>query len=85
MARLQNSIIFKAATSLDFQEDMIGSINMLLCGKQPDFNSTNMTLSLQSPRQMANNRSISTTGNSSGKCCCKVIFKARAVTKHLSQ
>uniref|UniRef100_A0A8D3AFJ7 P-type phospholipid transporter n=1 Tax=Scophthalmus maximus TaxID=52904 RepID=A0A8D3AFJ7_SCOMX len=49
---LQNSIIFKAATTLDFQEDMIGSINMLLCGKQPDFNSTNMTLSLQSPRQM---------------------------------
>uniref|UniRef100_A0A8D3AFE0 P-type phospholipid transporter n=1 Tax=Scophthalmus maximus TaxID=52904 RepID=A0A8D3AFE0_SCOMX len=50
--KLQNSIIFKAATTLDFQEDMIGSINMLLCGKQPDFNSTNMTLSLQSPRQM---------------------------------
>ncbi|XP_035501650.2 phospholipid-transporting ATPase ABCA1 isoform X2 [Scophthalmus maximus] len=69
MARLQNSIIFKAATTLDFQEDMIGSINMLLCGKQPDFNSTNMTLSLQSPRQMANNRSISTTGNSSDAFC----------------
>uniref|UniRef100_A0A4W6E0C7 P-type phospholipid transporter n=1 Tax=Lates calcarifer TaxID=8187 RepID=A0A4W6E0C7_LATCA len=66
---LQNSMIFKAASSLNFQEDMIGSVNMLLCGKQPDFNSTNMTLSLRSPRQTANDESISITGNSSDAFC----------------
>ncbi|KAM6909437.1 phospholipid-transporting ATPase ABCA1 [Xenentodon cancila] len=69
MTRLQNSVIFKAAGSLDFQEDMFGSVNMLLCGKQPNFNSTNMTLSLPSPRQMANNKSISIMGNSSDAFC----------------
>uniref|UniRef100_A0A3Q3Q5W3 ABC transporter domain-containing protein n=1 Tax=Monopterus albus TaxID=43700 RepID=A0A3Q3Q5W3_MONAL len=42
---LQSSMVFKAATSLDFQVDMIGSFNMLLCGKQSNFNSTNMTFS----------------------------------------
>uniref|UniRef100_A0A8C4INI3 P-type phospholipid transporter n=1 Tax=Dicentrarchus labrax TaxID=13489 RepID=A0A8C4INI3_DICLA len=70
MARLQNSEIFKAASSLDFQRDMIGSINMLLCEQRPDFNSTNMPVSLSSPRQMANNKAISIMGimgNSSGK------------------
>uniref|UniRef100_A0A4W6E1W5 P-type phospholipid transporter n=1 Tax=Lates calcarifer TaxID=8187 RepID=A0A4W6E1W5_LATCA len=69
VTRLQNSMIFKAASSLNFQEDMIGSVNMLLCGKQPDFNSTNMTLSLRSPRQTANDESISITGNSSDAFC----------------
>ncbi|GLD53697.1 ATP-binding cassette sub-family A member 1-like isoform X1, partial [Lates japonicus] len=69
VARLQNSMIFNAASSLNFQEDMIGSVNMLLCGKQPDFNSTNMTLSLRSPRQTANDESISITGNSSDAFC----------------
>lgn len=77
MARLQGSKIFKAASSLNFQEDMIGSISMLLCGKQPDINSTKMTLSLRSPRQVVNNKSISIMGNSSGKCCNKVLFKAK--------
>uniref|UniRef100_A0A3P9ATS2 P-type phospholipid transporter n=1 Tax=Maylandia zebra TaxID=106582 RepID=A0A3P9ATS2_9CICH len=67
VARLQNSTAFKAASSLNFQGDLIGSINMFLCGKQPDSNSTNMTLGLLSPRQMANKTSISITGNSSGK------------------
>ncbi|XP_044040431.1 phospholipid-transporting ATPase ABCA1-like isoform X2 [Siniperca chuatsi] len=69
MARLQNSMIFKAASSLDFQRDMIGSINMLLCEKQPGFNSTNMPISLRSPRQMANNESTSIMGNSSDAFC----------------
>ncbi|XP_061566340.1 phospholipid-transporting ATPase ABCA1-like [Cololabis saira] len=69
MNRLQNSVVFKAAGSLDFQEDMFGSVNMLLCGKQASFNSTNMTLSLPSPRQMANNESISIMGNSSDAFC----------------
>ncbi|XP_045920999.1 phospholipid-transporting ATPase ABCA1-like isoform X1 [Micropterus dolomieu] len=69
MARLQNSMIFKAASSLDFQRDMIGSINMLLCEKQSDFNSTNMTISFRSPRQMANNRSNFIMSNSSDAFC----------------
>ncbi|KAF3697971.1 ATP-binding cassette sub-family A member 7 [Channa argus] len=69
LSRLQNLMIFKAASSLDFQEDMIGSINMLLCGRRPDFNSTKMTLSIGSPRQVANNKSISITGNSSDSFC----------------
>lgn len=77
VARLQNSTAFKAASSLDFQGDLIGSINMFLCGKQPDSNSTNMTLGLLSPRQMANKTSISITGNSSGKCCSKLLYKAK--------
>ncbi|XP_041841062.1 phospholipid-transporting ATPase ABCA1-like isoform X2 [Melanotaenia boesemani] len=69
VARLQRTTIFKTADSLDFEADSFGSINMLLCGKQPNFNSTNMTLSLPSPRQMANNKSISITGNSSDAFC----------------
>uniref|UniRef100_A0A7N9AR62 P-type phospholipid transporter n=1 Tax=Mastacembelus armatus TaxID=205130 RepID=A0A7N9AR62_9TELE len=69
MARLQNSMVFRAAGSLDFQENIIGSINMLLCGKQPDFNSPNMTLNLRLSRQVANNKSISIMGNSSDTFC----------------
>ncbi|KAM9425735.1 phospholipid-transporting ATPase ABCA1 [Pholidichthys leucotaenia] len=82
LARLQNSPIFKKATSLDFQDDMIGSINMLLCGKQPDFNSTNMTLSLLSPRQMANKKSISITGNSLD-AFCQTLVDTLEGTPHL--
>ncbi|XP_053199909.1 phospholipid-transporting ATPase ABCA1-like [Scomber japonicus] len=69
VARLQSSTIFKAASSLDFREDMIGSINMLLCGKKPDFNSTNITLSLPSSRQTANNQSASIMNNGSDPFC----------------
>uniref|UniRef100_A0A665XFV1 P-type phospholipid transporter n=1 Tax=Echeneis naucrates TaxID=173247 RepID=A0A665XFV1_ECHNA len=68
MARLQNSMIFEAARSLDLQDNMIGSVNMLLCGSQPDFNSTNMTLSLSSPGQMAYSP-FSMMGNSSDAFC----------------
>ncbi|XP_078132552.1 phospholipid-transporting ATPase ABCA1 isoform X5 [Sander vitreus] len=62
MARLQNSTILKAASSLDFQKDMIGSINMLLCEKQ-----TNISLRLL--RQMDNKKSVFITGNSSDAFC----------------
>ncbi|XP_031707233.1 phospholipid-transporting ATPase ABCA1 isoform X1 [Anarrhichthys ocellatus] len=62
MARLQNSMIFKAAGSLDFQKDMIGSINMLLCGKQP-------AISLRSPRRMDNKANVSIPSNSSDAFC----------------
>ncbi|XP_028420639.1 ATP-binding cassette sub-family A member 1 isoform X1 [Perca flavescens] len=62
MARLQNSMILKAASSLDFQKNMIGSINMLLCEKQPNIN-----LSLQ--QQMGNNSSVFISGNSSDGFC----------------
>ncbi|XP_068444522.1 phospholipid-transporting ATPase ABCA1-like [Clinocottus analis] len=62
MTRLQNSMIFKAAGSLDFQKNMIGSINMLLCGKKP-------AISLNSTRPMDNNTSFSFTSNSSDAFC----------------
>ncbi|XP_031140894.1 phospholipid-transporting ATPase ABCA1-like isoform X1 [Sander lucioperca] len=62
MARLQNSMILKAASSLDFQKDMIGSINMLLCEKQPN-------ISLRLLRQMDNKKSVFITGNSSDAFC----------------
>lgn len=60
-------MVFKAATSLDFQDDMIGSINLLLCGKKAD-NATKMPFSLRSPRQTAKNMSVSNEGNNSSKC-----------------
>ncbi|XP_028998112.1 phospholipid-transporting ATPase ABCA1-like [Betta splendens] len=69
VARLQSSQVFTAARSLDFQGDMTGSISMLLCGKQPDINSTKMTLSLRSPRQVVNSKSIFVTGNASETFC----------------
>ncbi|XP_047448746.1 phospholipid-transporting ATPase ABCA1-like isoform X2 [Mugil cephalus] len=67
--RLQNSMSFKAASSLDFQQDVIGSINMLLCGRQADLDSTNVTVSFPSSGQMANNNSASIMGNSSDAFC----------------
>ncbi|KAM4564931.1 phospholipid-transporting ATPase ABCA1 [Fundulus diaphanus] len=69
VVRLQNSVNFKAAESLNFQEDMFGSVNMLLCGKQPNYNSTSMTFSFPSPAQMANNMSPSRMDNSSDAFC----------------
>ncbi|XP_015239544.1 PREDICTED: retinal-specific ATP-binding cassette transporter-like, partial [Cyprinodon variegatus] len=60
---------FKAIESLNFQEDMFGSINMLLCEQQPNNNFTNMTFSLPSPTQMANSMSSSSTGNNSDAFC----------------
>ncbi|XP_041821372.1 phospholipid-transporting ATPase ABCA1-like [Chelmon rostratus] len=69
MARLQNSVIFEAASALDFQRDMIGSVNMLLCGIPSDFNSTNMHISSQSRRQMVNSEPISIMNSSSDAFC----------------
>uniref|UniRef100_A0AAQ4P0T4 P-type phospholipid transporter n=1 Tax=Gasterosteus aculeatus aculeatus TaxID=481459 RepID=A0AAQ4P0T4_GASAC len=66
MTRLQNSMVFEAASSLDFQKDMIGSISMLLCGKPPD-------ISLSSPRQMDNKTSVSITSNSSDAFCQNLV------------
>ncbi|XP_070849905.1 phospholipid-transporting ATPase ABCA1-like [Chaetodon trifascialis] len=65
MVRLQNSVIFKAASALDFQGDMIGSVNMLLCDNQSDFNSTKMSISLRT----ANSKASSIMGNSSDAFC----------------
>uniref|UniRef100_UPI003AADC61F phospholipid-transporting ATPase ABCA1-like n=1 Tax=Centroberyx gerrardi TaxID=166262 RepID=UPI003AADC61F len=73
MTKLQNSMLFKAAGLLDFQEDMIGSINMLLCGKESDFNSTNVTLSLPTSRQTANNESIS-SNSSKPRAFCQTLI-----------
>lgn len=68
MTNLQNSMILEAAGSLDFRTDTIGSINMLLCGKQNDHNSTNMTFSLPSSGRTADDEPNSIMSNSSGKC-----------------
>ncbi|XP_062240484.1 phospholipid-transporting ATPase ABCA1-like [Platichthys flesus] len=73
MARLQNSMVFQAAGSLNFQEDLIGSVNMLLCGDQPDLNSSSMTVNLRSPGRMDNNESIPVTGNSSDAFCQSLV------------
>ena len=70
LARLQNSMILKAADALDFQRDMFGSIGTLLCKTQTDSNSTKMPFTLRSPRSMHHNMANS-MGNSSGKCCSK--------------
>lgn len=66
MVRLQNSVVFRAVSELDFQQDMVGSINMLMCSRQQESNSSNMYTSLRSPKQMAN-RAGSAAGNISGE------------------
>lgn len=74
---------FKATESLDFREDMFGSVNMLLCGKQPNYNFTKMTFGFPSPTQMANNMSTSSMGNSSGRCRRDAISLRHAVAQIL--
>uniref|UniRef100_A0A3P9PUU7 P-type phospholipid transporter n=1 Tax=Poecilia reticulata TaxID=8081 RepID=A0A3P9PUU7_POERE len=69
VVRLRNSMNFKAAESLDFREDMFGSVNMLLCGKQPNYKLTKMTFGFPSSTQMTNNMSASSMGNSSDAFC----------------
>uniref|UniRef100_A0A3B3WR13 P-type phospholipid transporter n=1 Tax=Poecilia mexicana TaxID=48701 RepID=A0A3B3WR13_9TELE len=73
VVRLRNSMNFKAAESLDFRDDMFGSVNMLLCGKQPNLNFTKMTFGFPSPTQMANNTSASSMGNSSDAFCQSLV------------
>uniref|UniRef100_A0A3P8V611 P-type phospholipid transporter n=1 Tax=Cynoglossus semilaevis TaxID=244447 RepID=A0A3P8V611_CYNSE len=53
LVRLQASAVFQEARELNFQQDMIGSFNMLLCGEQPDFSSNVMTLISRSSTQMS--------------------------------
>ncbi|XP_075999903.1 phospholipid-transporting ATPase ABCA1 [Genypterus blacodes] len=71
--RLHNSMLFKASSLLDFQRDMIGSINKLLCGMQSDFNSTNATFALPSISQVARNSSVPISNNSSDDFCQTLI------------
>lgn len=68
VARLQNSMIFKAAGSLDFQNDMMGSMNMLLCKRRSNVNSTEAYSSSRSSRQTANTL-MSIMENSSDNFC----------------
>uniref|UniRef100_A0A3Q3WL83 ABC transporter domain-containing protein n=1 Tax=Mola mola TaxID=94237 RepID=A0A3Q3WL83_MOLML len=37
---LQNSMVFRAASELDFQRDTVGSFSILMCDNRPDFNSS---------------------------------------------
>ncbi|XP_056156372.1 phospholipid-transporting ATPase ABCA1-like [Lampris incognitus] len=73
LTKLRASMLFKSASVLDFQEDMIGSINTLLCGKESDFNSTNTTLHLLTSRQVENNKSVSGVNNNSSAFCQTLI------------
>lgn len=65
----QNSPVLSAARSLDFQRDMIGSVNMLLCGKQPSSNSTNMTRTSRSSTQRAGKDLLTSMNNGSDAFC----------------
>lgn len=70
MSALQRSEALKRAQSLNFREDMTGSVNMLFCGKQSDFNSTKARSSSFN-RQMndtANDESGSTKNSSDAFC-----------------
>ncbi|XP_008325095.1 ATP-binding cassette sub-family A member 1 isoform X1 [Cynoglossus semilaevis] len=69
LVRLQASAVFQEARELNFQQDMIGSFNMLLCGEQPDFSSNVMTLISRSSTQMSGFQSIFITGNTSDDFC----------------
>ncbi|CAJ1086292.1 LOW QUALITY PROTEIN: phospholipid-transporting ATPase ABCA1-like [Xyrichtys novacula] len=69
VARLQNSMILKAAGSLDFREDMVGSVNMLFCERLSDVNSTKMYASSRASEPTANNNLMSMMGNSSDDFC----------------
>uniref|UniRef100_A0A8C5F8I5 ABC transporter domain-containing protein n=1 Tax=Gadus morhua TaxID=8049 RepID=A0A8C5F8I5_GADMO len=66
-ARLQQSAAFQAARSLDFRANMMGSINLMLCGKTVDFNSTNATRPRINARETTASVWNSST-NSSGFC-----------------
>ncbi|XP_075891700.1 phospholipid-transporting ATPase ABCA1 [Nelusetta ayraudi] len=68
MARLQNSAVFRAARELDFQRDMIGSINLLMCSRGTDSNSTNRDASLRSLGQIANTARFPVGNNSDAFC-----------------
>ncbi|XP_054656668.1 phospholipid-transporting ATPase ABCA1-like isoform X9 [Dunckerocampus dactyliophorus] len=71
--RLQNSGIVQLSSSLEFQGDMIGSINMLLCGWQLDTNSTNVTLATPETRQVLSNQSVSSEHNTSSSFCQSLV------------
>ncbi|CAL8327347.1 unnamed protein product [Lota lota] len=67
MARLRGTAAFKAAGSLNFRANMMGSINLILCGKNIDFNSTNATRPRIDVRESSSSVWNSST-NSSGFC-----------------
>ncbi|XP_034091957.1 phospholipid-transporting ATPase ABCA1-like isoform X2 [Gymnodraco acuticeps] len=79
VARLQSSMIFQAASALDFRADMMGSINMLLCGKQPDVN-----MSRSSPPLTDNKEPVSiAAGNSSADAFCQTLVETLEETPGL--
>lgn len=74
IAALQNSEVLRAASELNFSEDMFGSFNTLLCGQQPDSNSTNTTSAFQGfggrQNDTDSNDTLAGTGNrNSSKFC----------------
>ncbi|XP_061768543.1 phospholipid-transporting ATPase ABCA1-like isoform X2 [Nerophis ophidion] len=71
--RLQNSGILQVSSRWDFQGDMIGSINMLLCGRQLDSNSTNVTSAAPETRRVLSNQSVSSEHNTSTSFCQSLV------------
>ncbi|XP_014062403.2 phospholipid-transporting ATPase ABCA1 [Salmo salar] len=77
MNKLQNSMLFKSANTLDFKADAFGSLNMLLCGKAPDSNSTNTTMNFSASgltRNDTENSELLDARNRSSSAFCKILI-----------
>uniref|UniRef100_A0A8C8CT99 P-type phospholipid transporter n=1 Tax=Oncorhynchus tshawytscha TaxID=74940 RepID=A0A8C8CT99_ONCTS len=76
MNKLQNSMLFKAADRLDFRADAFGSLNILLCGKVSNSNSTKTTMNFPAFGAMRNDTENKARSSNSSKYCafCKVLI-----------
>ncbi|XP_046904791.1 phospholipid-transporting ATPase ABCA1-like isoform X1 [Hypomesus transpacificus] len=79
IAALQNSEVLRAASELNFSEDMFGSFNTLLCGQQPDSNSTNTTSAFQGfggrQNDTDSNDTLAGTGNRNSSVFCQTLVE----------
>ncbi|KAJ8008300.1 hypothetical protein DPEC_G00103410 [Dallia pectoralis] len=72
LTQIQNSMLFKNSYMLDFKTDAFGSLNKLLCGTEPDSNSTNTTLKFSSSGGI--NKSLDNVMTSNSSAFCKVLI-----------
>lgn len=73
MNKLQNSMLLKAADMLDFRADTFGSLNILLCGKTPNSNSTKTTMNFPAFGAMRNDTE-NNVRSSNSSAFCKVLI-----------
>ncbi|CDQ74876.1 unnamed protein product [Oncorhynchus mykiss] len=73
MNKLQNSMLFKAADRLDFRADAFGSLNILLCGKVSNSNSTKTTMNFPAFGAMRNDTE-NKARSSNSSAFCKVLI-----------